>query len=199
MMRELGLDYYRFSLSWTRILPTSFPDKINELGVQYYNNLINEMMKYNITPMVTIYHWDLPQKLQEMGGWTNPHIIDWFGDYARTVFSLFGDRVKHWITINEPYLICPMGYGTANMAPLLKIGGYADYLCAKYIVLAHARAYHIYNEEFRQPQGGEVGISIDVQNYEPATDSEADIEAANDYHLFRVSNLLFIVNTKKIY
>lgn len=71
MMRELGLDFYRFSLSWSRILPTGFPDQINEAGVAYYNNLIDEMLKYNIQPIVTIFHFDVPQKLQLMGGWPN--------------------------------------------------------------------------------------------------------------------------------
>ncbi|KPI94624.1 Myrosinase 1 [Papilio xuthus] len=183
MMRELGLDFYRFSLSWPRILPTSFPDKINEAGVQYYNNLIDEMLKYNIQPMITLYHWDLPQKLQEMGGWANPHIVDWFGDYARTVFELFGDRVKYWITINEPYQVCNQGYGDVVKAPVLNSKGVAEYMCAKNLLLAHARAYHIYDQEFRPSQEGVIFISYSAQWYEPET--ENDIEAANDNNDFQ--------------
>ncbi|XP_014362015.2 lactase-phlorizin hydrolase [Papilio machaon] len=183
MMRELGLDFYRFSLSWPRILPTSFPDKINEAGVQYYNNLIDEMLKYNIQPMITLYHWDLPQKLQEMGGWANPHIVDWFGDYAKTVFQLFGDRVKYWITINEPYQVCNQGYGDVVKAPVLNSKGVAEYMCAKNLLLAHARAYHIYDKEFRPNQDGVIFISYSAQWYEPETDK--DIEAANDNNDFQ--------------
>ncbi|CAK1602810.1 unnamed protein product [Parnassius mnemosyne] len=183
MMRELGLDFYRFSLSWSRILPTSFPDKINEAGVQYYNNLIDELLKYNIQPIITIYHWDLPQKLQEMGGWTNPHIVDWFGDYARTAFQLFGDRVKYWITINEPYQVCNMGYGDVDLAPMLNIKGVAEYMCAKNLLLAHARAYHIYDEEFRSAQEGVIFITCNAEWYEPAT--ENDTEAANEHNDFQ--------------
>lgn len=185
MMRELGIDFYRFSLSWTRLLPTSFPDKINEAGVQYYNNLINEMLKYNIQPMITLYHWDLPQKLQEMGGWTNPYIVEWYADYARTVFELFGDRVKNWITLNEPHIICYYGYGDVLMAPKLNIKGRAEYMCAKNLLLAHAKAYHIYNEEFKPTQGGIIGITLDAQNYEPA--SERYVDAATTHHQFTVS------------
>lgn len=188
-MRELGLDFYRFSLSWPRILPTSFPDKINEAGVQYYNNLIDEMLKYNIQPMITLYHWDLPQKLQEMGGWANPHIVDWFGDYARTVFQLFGDRVKYWITINEPYQVCNQGYGDVIKAPVLNSKGVAEYMCAKNLLLAHARAYHIYDEEFRPNQDGAIFISFSAQWYEPETDD--DIEAANDNNDFQVNLLCY--------
>ncbi|KAL4712864.1 hypothetical protein ACJJTC_011934 [Scirpophaga incertulas] len=176
MMRELGLDFYRFSLSWTRILPTSFPDKINEAGIQYYNNLIDEMLKYNIEPMVTLYHWDLPQKLQEMGGWTNPHVVDWFADYARIAFEHFGDRVKYWITMNEPREVCYQGYGAATMAPAISISGFAEYLCAKNLLVAHAKAYHIYDKEFRQKYGGVVGISISAGWIEPET--EKDTQAA---------------------
>ncbi|KAI5634549.1 glycosyl hydrolase family 1 domain-containing protein [Phthorimaea operculella] len=180
MMRELGLDYYRFSLSWSRLLPNGFANEINEAGVQYYNNLINEMLKYNIEPMITLYHWDLPQKLQDLGGWTNPHIIDWYTDYARICFELFGDRVKNWITINEPHEVCYKGYSDASLAPLYTYGGYADYMCAKYLLLAHAKAYHIYDNEFRSIQGGIIGITLSAHWYEPATDSEDDISAAED-------------------
>lgn len=188
MIRELGLDFYRFSLSWPRILPTSFPDKINEAGIQYYNNLIDEMLKYNIEPMITLYHWDLPQKLEEMGGWTNPYVIDWFGDYARTAFKLFGDRVKYWITINEPYQVCTQGYGDAGSikAPNKNITGVADYICAKNLLMAHARAYHIYEEEFRSSQGGVIFIAFGAEWYEPST--EDDVIAAYESNQFQVPN-----------
>ncbi|CAG4997855.1 unnamed protein product [Parnassius apollo] len=182
IMRELGLDYYRFSLSWPRILPTGFPDKINEAGVQYYNNLIDEMLKYNIEPVVTIYHWDLPQKLQEMGGWTNPYIIDWYTDYARVAFELFGEKVKNWITVNEPEQICYFGYGNNLHAPRLNIKGVADYLCAKNILLAHAKAYHVYDEEYRPNQGGTIFISLSAQYYDYEFKEYKDAaEDANDF------------------
>ncbi|XP_050670537.1 myrosinase 1-like isoform X1 [Leptidea sinapis] len=185
MMRELGIDFYRFSLSWNRLLPTSFPDKINQAGVDYYNNLINEMLKYNIEPVVTLFHWDLPQKLQQLGGWTNPHVVDWFGDYVKVAFELFGDRVKYWITINEPHQVCYYGYGTEMLAPALNLTGEADYLCAKNLLLAHARAYHIYDQEFRPKQDGMIFITINTEWYEPASDSDDDVEAANDLIQFR--------------
>ncbi|VVD00782.1 unnamed protein product [Leptidea sinapis] len=154
MMRDLGLDFYRFSISWTRILPTGFPDKINEAGKNYYNNLIDEMLKYNITPMVTMFHVDLPQKLYQMGGWTNPYVVDWFSDYARVLFELFGDRVKRWLTINEPRETCNQEFATGYK----DLYGVAEYLCAKNVLLAHATAYHIYNNEFRDSQDGQIGI-----------------------------------------
>lgn len=185
MMRELGIHYYRFSLSWPRILPTSFPDQINEAGVQYYNNLIDELLKYNIEPMITLYHWDLPQKLQELGGWSNPHMIDWFSDYARIAYQLFGDRVKYWITINEPYQVCNQGYGDTVKAPRLNIKGVGEYMCSKNLLLAHAKAYHIYDEEFRSSQGGVVFIAFSAQWYEPET--EKDIVAAEECNQFMVN------------
>ncbi|XP_028030232.1 myrosinase 1-like [Bombyx mandarina] len=184
MIRELGVDYYRFSVSWTRILPTSFPDYINEAGVAYYNNLIDELLKYNIEPMLTIYHWDLPQKLQDMGGWTNPYIIDWYADYARVLFQKFGDRVKNWITINEPKEICFQGYAIGTLAPAYTMSGVADYLCGKNVLLAHAKAYHIYDKEFRPTQNGNISITISCQWYEPESDREEDINAANEMILF---------------
>lgn len=177
MMRELGLDCYRFSLSWARLLPTGFPNHINQPGVDFYNNYINEMLKYNIQPMITLYHWDLPQKLQDLGGLTNPLFTEWFEDYARVAYSLFGDRVKLWITFNEPKQICYQGYGSTVKVPQVNATGIGEYLCAKHLVVAHARAYHAYNNDFKPTQGGQCGLTINLQWFEPHTDSEEDARA----------------------
>ncbi|OWR52151.1 seminal fluid protein CSSFP001, partial [Danaus plexippus plexippus] len=184
ILREIGLQVYRFSISWNRILPTGFPNKINYEGVAYYDNLINELLKYNIIPVVTIYHFDLPQRLQELGGWVNPYVVDWLGDYARVVFNLFGDRVKYWITVNEPQQICYYGYGDVMNAPALNYKGIAEYYCAKNVLLAHARAYHIYDEEFRDFQQGIIFIAISAEWYEPASSDKNDILAAYDSNMF---------------
>nr|XP_032510674.1 myrosinase 1-like [Danaus plexippus plexippus] len=183
MMRELGLETYRFSISWSRILPTGFPNYINEAGVAYYNNLIDEMLKYNIQPIITLYHWDLPQKLQDMGGWANNEIVNWFGDYARVIFNLFGDRVKYFITINEPHQVCALGYGNELLAPALNIQGIADYLCVKNLLLAHARAYHIYDKEFRAKQSGNIFITINAEWHESESLDHED--AARDARQFQ--------------
>ncbi|XP_026764169.2 myrosinase 1-like [Galleria mellonella] len=178
MMRELGLDAYRFSLSWSRILPNGLSNNINEAGVAFYNNYINEMLKYNITPIVTLYHWDLPQKLADMGGFMNPLITDWFEEYARIAYDLFGDRVKHWITFNEPREICFEGYGSTTKAPRANLTDVGTYICAKNLVIAHAKAYYAYNNYFKQRQGGECGITISVNWFGPLTESSEDEAAA---------------------
>ncbi|XP_063830445.1 myrosinase 1-like [Ostrinia nubilalis] len=178
MMREMGLTAYRFSLSWARILPEGMSNHVNEAGVQYYNNLIDELLKYNIQPLITLYHWDLPQKLQELGGFANPLFPDWFEDYARVVYERFGDRVKMFMTFNEPREICYEGYGSDSKAPLLNSTAMGTYLCAKSLVLAHAKAYHAYNNDFKPTQGGECGIAISVNWFGPLTDSEEDHLAA---------------------
>lgn len=113
-----------------------------------------------------------------MGGWTNPLVEDWFGEYARVAYEHFGDRVKHWITINEPREICYEGYGSTTKAPRINATGIGEYLCAKNLVKAHANAYHIYNNEFKNEQGGVCGITISVNWLEAATDSEDDKFAA---------------------
>lgn len=187
MAKELGLNFYRFSVSWSRVLPTGFSNKINQAGINYYNNLIDEMLENGITPFLTLYHWELPHDLQKLGGWTNPIIVDYFVNYAKVVFDAFGDRVKFWITINEPKQICYEGYGSADKAPLLNMTGIAEYLCAKNILLAHAKAYRLYDEQYRSKQNGVIGISISCSWYEPATDSVEDQQAAVDARRFDVS------------
>lgn len=154
MVHELGVDVYRFSMSWPRILSSGMTNEINPLGIQYYHNLIDELLKHNVTPMVTIYHWDLPQKLQNIGGWTNPHIIDYYTDYAKVLFTNYGSKVKYWVTFNEPMQVCLEGYGGTYRAPAIDRHGIAEYLCTHNLLKAHASVYHLYQQEFRPKYGG---------------------------------------------
>ncbi|XP_045455416.1 myrosinase 1-like [Melitaea cinxia] len=180
MMKEIGLDYYRFSVSWARILPSGFSNEINQAGINYYNNLIDEMLANGISPFVTLYHSDLPHNLQKLGGWVNPIIVDYFANYAQVVFDNFGDRVKFWITINEPKPVCYGGYGSADAAPQHNMSGVGEYLCSKNLLLAHAKAYRLYDEYYRSKQNGFIGISIHGMWHEPATDSIDDQQAVID-------------------
>ncbi|GBP54374.1 Myrosinase 1 [Eumeta japonica] len=182
MLAELGVDFYRFSISWPRVLPKG-PGRggaRSAAGFAYYRRLIAQLKRRGIQPFVTLYHWDLPQYLQDLGGWTNPLIVDWFADYARVVFEELGDDVKFWITINEPWTFCWLGYGRDFFAPRVNSLDVGVYLCAKNVILAHAKVYHLYNSEFKEKQGGIVGISIPYTWYEPATDSKNDSQAVND-------------------
>ncbi|KAJ2940059.1 hypothetical protein O0L34_g14094 [Tuta absoluta] len=184
LMKDLGLHFYRFSISWSRILPTGYSNNINQAGVDYYNNLIDEMLQNNIKPFVTMYHWDLPAELQKLGGWTNPHVADWFADYAKVLYDKFGSKVDYWITINEPKQICYEGYGADKKAPFLNATGIADYYCAKNVLLAHAKAYRIYDEKYRKTFNGSVGISVSCTWFQPASDSQDDHQAAQDARMF---------------
>lgn len=101
LMKELDIKAYRFSLSWSRILPTG-TGKLNPAGVQFYNELIDELLNAGIEPFITLYHWDLPYDLYKKGGWLNPESAGWFGEYAKTAAELFSDRVSNFFTFNEP-------------------------------------------------------------------------------------------------
>ncbi|CAH2231810.1 jg3612, partial [Pararge aegeria aegeria] len=178
MMRQLGVNAYRFSLSWSRILPNGLTNRISKAGLTFYNNYIDEMVKYNITPIATLYHWDLPQKLQDLGGFMNPLFVEWFEDYARVAFENFGDRVKHWITFNEPREICFEGYGADAKAPVVNRTDIGTYVCAKNLVLANANAYYAYVNDFKPEQGGVCGITISINWFGPLTNSSDDLLAA---------------------
>lgn len=159
-VKRIGLDNYRLSLSWTRILPTGYADKVSEDGIRYYKNLIDELLSNGIEPIVTIYHWDHPQILEDQGGWTNSMMVKWFGDYARIVFRELGPKVKIFVTINELAAFCREGYDNGVKAPgkvLMPRGGW---LCGHNALKAHARAYHIYDKEFRPTQNGKIGMAI---------------------------------------
>ncbi|XP_063391811.1 myrosinase 1-like [Cydia fagiglandana] len=189
MLKHLGVKSYRFSLSWTRILPDGTTNHINPLGIAHYRKCIDLLLENDIMPLVTLYHWDLPIAFGKNGGWLNENTADRFGDYARVAFLAFGDKVKHWITINEPFIHCSFSYGIGLHPPLIKSPGKGFYECGRNLLLGHARAYHIYDEEFRF-QGGKVGLVVDAQWPIAATGSEEDTRAVKDYLALYVGQYL---------
>ncbi|CAG9857451.1 unnamed protein product [Phyllotreta striolata] len=180
-LKQSGSQFYRMSIAWSRILPHGFTNKINEEGVQYYKRLFAELNRNNIVPFVTIYHFDTPQAIEDLGGWTNSDIVTWYGDYARLLFRLFGDDVKYWMTVNEPKQSCHFGYGTGFFAPGTKSPGVGEYECVKNIIMAHATAWRIYDEEFRSTQNGQVGVVIDTVWYEPDNVTEVSSVLASEF------------------
>eukprot|EP00058_Branchiostoma_floridae_P006034 XP_002591522.1 hypothetical protein BRAFLDRAFT_105205 [Branchiostoma floridae] len=188
MSDELGLNSYRFSISWTRILPDgTVAGGINQDGIDYYNNLINELLINGMTPYISLYHWDGPQALQDQyGGWVSETMVDFFNDYARVCFQAFGDRVKHWVTFNEPWSFVVGGYGIAGGAPGIWDANYTvQYKAAHNVIRAHARAWHTYDEEFRADQQGSCGIVIGSLWSEPLDpDNPQDVLGAHLYQQF---------------
>ena len=175
LMAEMGLESYRFSISWARIIPDG-DGKINKKGIEFYNNLINECLKYGIVPFVTLYHWDLPQTLEEVGGWTNKRTIEAFAKYAETCFKAFGDRVKHWITFNETIVFCKLGY-LAGAHPPGIINDPKKYFQATHnVFVAHAKAVKIYKE---LKQYGEIGITHVFSPAFSIDEEKENIEATN--------------------
>ncbi|OWM73474.1 hypothetical protein CDL15_Pgr026573 [Punica granatum] len=162
IMKEMGLDVYRLSISWSRILPMGrISGGVNQKGVQYYNNLLNELLANGIQPFVTLFHWDLRQALEdEYGGFLSPLIAGDFRDHTELCFKEFGDRVKHWITLNEPWSYSVIGYAMGLSAPgrssewqhLNCTGGDSStepYLVAHNQILAHATAAKLYRETYQ--------------------------------------------------
>uniref|UniRef100_A0A8C7XBU6 Cytosolic beta-glucosidase n=1 Tax=Oryzias sinensis TaxID=183150 RepID=A0A8C7XBU6_9TELE len=187
LMRELKLNHYRFSISWPRILPRgTISEHVNEKGIQFYNDLINKLLDNKITPMVTLYHWDLPQVLQEKyGGWQNVSMVDYFNDFASLCFERFGDRVKHWMTFNNPWSVAVEGYETGEHAPGLKLKGTGAYRAAHHLIKAHAKVWHTYDTKWKSKQKGLVGISLTADWGEPVdTSNQGDIRAAERYFQF---------------
>lgn len=177
LMADMGLKAYRFSLSWPRLLPDG-RGKPNPQGIRFYSDLIDALLDHHIQPWVTLYHWDLPLALQrELNGWLNPVMPDIFRQYATLCFEHFGDRVKHWITLNEPWVVAVMGHGLGIMAP-----GHQSlnepYLVAHHLLLSHAQAVDEYRHRFQPQQQGYIGITNNCDWREPATASDRDRQAA---------------------
>jgi len=164
LMASLGIRAYRFSLSWPRIQPMG-RGTANAEGLHFYDKLIDCLLAHGITPVVTLYHWDLPLALQvELGGWLSPEIVPLFGEYARIVFSALAGRVKWWITLNEPWCCAVFGHGTQLHAPgRLSRDASLIYQAGHHLLLAHAEAVHVFRKELGlNAQGCRVGISLNA-------------------------------------
>ena len=177
LMADLGLTAYRFSISWPRVQPTG-TGPANEAGLRFYSDLVDALLEAGITPWVTLHHWDLPLALQEAhGGWLSPRLADAFADYARLCFDALGDRVRHWITLNEPWVTAVIGYGEGTFAPGLASAD-GPYRAGHEMLRAHGAAAEVYRREFRDRQGGRIGMANNCDWREPASDAPADRAAA---------------------
>lgn len=139
-LRELGVTHYRFSISWARVLPNGSASAPNREGLRYYRRLLERLRELGVQPVVTLYHWDLPQLLQDAyGGWANRALADHFRDYAELCFRHFGSQVKYWITIDNPYVVAWHGYATGRLAPGVRGSPRLGYLVAHNLLLVSAR------------------------------------------------------------
>ena len=184
LMSELGLKAYRFSIAWTRVLPDG-TGKVNEKGLEFYSNLVDELLKYNITPYVTLYHWDLPYCLQLKGGWMNPESSLWFEEYTSAVVKKFGNRVNHYITFNEPSVFMGCGCEQGSHAPGYKLGTRDLLHMGHNIHLAHGRAVKVIRN---LAPSAEVGITLASL---PAIPVNKNDEAAAYERHFSISREFF--------
>ncbi len=174
LMAELGLKAYRFSISWSRVLPDGIR-RVNERGVDFYSRLVDSLLERGITPNATLYHWDLPAALDDRGGWLNRDIADWFADYAAVMFDKLGDRVPTWATINEPWVVSDGGYLYGKLAPGHR-SIYEAPIVSHNLLRAHGRAV----QAFRASKGsakGEVGIVVNLEPKYAASESAEDLAA----------------------
>ena len=172
LMSELGLQSYRLSLAWSRILPEG-RGRVNQPGLDFYRRMIDALLDRGVTPMVTLYHWDLPAALDDRGGWLNPDSAEWFADYAGVVFEALGGLVPLWATLNEPWVICHDGYVTGCNAPG-HVNLWEAPRVAANLLHAHASALERYREGGWK---GKIGIVINLEPKEPASPSDEDQKA----------------------
>ncbi|CAE6430043.1 unnamed protein product [Rhizoctonia solani] len=190
LLKQYGIKSYRFSLSWSRIIPLGGRnDPVNERGIKFYSDFIDALLAAGIIPFVTLYHWDLPQGLHDRyGGWLNKEeIVKDYVRYAKVCFEAFGDRVKHWLTMNEPWCISILGYGRGVFAP----GRSSDrnrsaegdsrtepWIAGHSVILAHAYAVKLYREQFKSAQKGQIGITLNGDWAMPYDNTPENIAAA---------------------
>lgn len=175
LMKELGIKAYRFSLSWTRIFPDG-TGKVNEEGAKFYSDLIDELLKNGIEPYITLFHWDYPYALYKKGGWLNEESVKWFADYAAKVSELYSDRVKYFITFNEPQCFIGAGYLSGSHAPGLKVSYRDVFQMCHNVLKAHGAAVIALRENAKQAL--KIGYAPTYTAYYPSTNTPEDIEAA---------------------
>jgi beta-glucosidase len=185
LIASLGLDTYRFSVSWPRVVPQG-RGAVNERGLDFYERLVDELLAVDVAPTVNLFHWELPQALQDAGGWPIRECADWFAEYARAVFDRLGDRVRRWITGNEARVAAFLGYGNGLHAP-----GICDYTQAyqalHHLLLAHGKAVQVFRDG---AYPGEIGAVHDLAHFIPASDREEDVAACRRAYQQDVAQLL---------
>lgn len=179
LMKELGLQSYRFSLAWARILPEG-RGRVNQKGLDFYRRIVDRLLERGIVPNITLYHWDLPSSLDDRGGWLNPDIEEWFADYAQVAFDAFADRVPMWATLNEPWVSVDGGYLYGIHAP-----GHANLyeapIAAHHLLMAHGAAIERYRS------GGwphRIGVVVNLEPKDAASDRPEDIAATRRAHTY---------------
>ncbi|XP_077227896.1 beta-glucosidase 18-like isoform X1 [Tasmannia lanceolata] len=198
LMHSLGVNSYRFSISWSRILPRGRFGEINSVGIEFYNNLIDALLLKGIQPFVTLSHYDIPQELEDRyGAWLSSQIQEDFGYYAEVCFKAFGDRVKYWSTFNEPNIMVSVGYLSGTFPPARCSKPFGDclsgdseiepYIAAHYVILCHATAVDIYRKRYQVKQGGSIGIVMSTSWYEPLRNIPTDRSAAQRYLAFDIA------------
>ena len=178
LMKKLGIKAYRFSISWSRLLPLG-KGPINAAGLAFYNDLIDTLIEHDIEPIATLFHWDLPAALDDQGGWLNRDSADWFAQYAQVAFRAFDGRVRKWITLNEPWVVSDGGYLFGTVAPGHR-NLYEAAIVAHNLMRAHGAAVKAYRDVGQY----EIGLVVNIEPKYPATQSAKDVEAtqrASDY------------------
>lgn len=171
LMRELGIGAYRFSVSWSRVLPTG-RGPVNPAGLAFYDRLVDQLLAEGIAPSVTLYHWDLPASLDDAGGWLNRDIAGWFADYASVVVRALGDRVPMWVTLNEPWVVSDAGYLNGIHAP-----GHRSIAETPRVSHNLLRAHGAGMQAIRAEGGGQAGLVVNLEPKYPASDHPADLSA----------------------
>jgi beta-glucosidase len=171
LMGELGLNAYRFSASWSRVLPEG-RGRVNPPGLGFYERLVDALLEQGIQPMLTLYHWDLPAALDRLGGWLNPDSAHWFADYAQLLFQALDDRVKLWVTLNEPWVVVDGGYLHGVLAPGQR-NLFAAPRASHHLLRAHAAAVQAYRATGRH----QIGLVVNLEPKYPATETTEDLAA----------------------
>jgi beta-glucosidase len=185
LMAELEMSLHRFSVSWSRVLPAG-KGTVNQKGIDYYERMIDGLLSRGIQPMLTLYHWDLPQALQEKGGWANRDSASYFADYAGLINRRLGDRVAFWNTLNEPWCVAFLGYRDGILAPGIKDEALA-YKVVHHQLLAHARA-----TEHMRADGtkGRIGLALNLVSEIPGSTASQDVAAA--HRMDGIENRIFL-------
>ncbi|NUO77278.1 MAG: beta-glucosidase [Lysobacter sp.] len=178
LMKRLGLQAYRFSVSWSRILPEG-TGRVNQAGVDFYSRLVDELLANGIEPLLTLYHWDMPAALDDRGGWLNRDCADWFAEYGSVLYRALDGRVKKWVTLNEPWVITDGGYLHGALAPGHRSRFEAP-IASHNLMRAHGAAVQAY----RAIGQHEIGLVVNIEPKYAATDSAADAAAVKRAHAY---------------